>query len=157
MLIRLLVVVLTLVGPMPFRVCNCAASAPVQTPADASTPVTPAPPKRCGCVRCAPPKDVTPAEDDHTTHAHPGIHTAPVGDAPHSGQHERDCPATNPTPLVKDAGPPPAPILPADCDEFHAVVLIDSWPLAGAPVGGRAEQPRPPKLPLYLTFLALRN
>ena len=155
MLIRLLVALLTLVGPMPFRVCTCAASAPAQTPADKPATATPTPPKRCGCVRCAPTKDVASAAGDTATHA--GTHTMPAGDAPRSNQHERDCPATNPTPLVKDAGPPPAPILPTDCDEVHAVVLIESWPFAGAPIECRAERPRPPKLPLYLTLLSLRN
>lgn len=87
MLIRLLVALLTLVGPMPFRVCTCAASAPAQTPADKPATATPTPPKRCGCVRCAPTKDVASAAGDTATHA--GTHTMPAGDAPRSNQSAR--------------------------------------------------------------------
>lgn len=149
MLIRLLVVLLTLVGPMPFRVCTCAASVPGQTPADASTPATPVAGKTCRCGHNALPKGTAPAGDARA-------HAADC-DGSHPNPHERDCPAANPAPAVRDAGTPHAPAAPTDCGAPHAAHWVESVPLAGAAPVGRIERSPPPKLPLFITLRTLRN
>ncbi len=144
MLIRLLVVVLTLVGPLPCRACTCAAH-PVHAAHDepASAPETAAPKESCGC------------DHDETDPADADDHSAPPRDSHH--QHERDCPATDPTPVVRDAVTSPAVDPPTDCAEANAGVWVKFTPFLTPSVLCRPAPPRPPKLPLYLTLLSLRN
>ncbi len=149
MLIRLLVVLLTLVGPMPFRVCTCAASVPAQTPADAHTPTIPAAVKTCRCGHNGPPKGTAPAGDARA-------HAADC-DGSHGNPHERDCPAANPRPVVRDAGPLTVVETPTDDGASHPMVWVEFLPLARSQVACRPASPRSLKLPLYITFLALRN
>jgi hypothetical protein len=141
MLIRLLVVLLTLVGPMPLRVCTCAASSPAL-----ASPPAPAP-KTCRCTHCPPAKAPAPfAACAVAPHTH---------DEPASHQHDRDCPAANPRPLVRDAGTPSVSAAPTDCGPAHAVG-IELLPLAhdfAAP----SERAHAPRIPLYLAFLSLRT
>jgi hypothetical protein len=151
MLIRLLVVVLTLVGPMPFRVCTCAAG---QSTRQSTRPVTPktlktAPPERKKCC-CG-----------HHTRAHSTIgnttgREVSAVERTHSHDpvpHERDCPAANP--LVRDTGAPPVTDAPNNCAAAQAVAGTDS--LFARVLAPPSDHPHPPRLPLYLTFLSLRN
>lgn len=147
LLIRLLVVVLTVVGPMPFRVRTCAASVPAQTSADAPAPTIPAR-KTCRCGHNAPEKGEAVAGHEAR------VHSADCGESHH---HHHDCPAATPGPLVRDAGTPPAPDAPTDCRAPHAPLWVESVPLAGTAAVGRIERAHPPKLPLFITLLTLRN
>ena len=148
MLIRLLVAVLTLVGPMPFRVCTCAASAPAQQPAGAPAPAAPAKVKKCRCADCGPAAD---------TAAPGGTGSAKCEAALPSAPHDRDCPAVNPRPVVRDAGPTPVPDIPTDDGAVRTVIPSEPLTLAGAPAASGSERPHAPKTPLYNTFLTLRN
>ena len=158
MLIRLLVVVLTLVGPMPFRVCTCAAGLPAQTTADRPAPVTPAATKPCGCqhdsVRAVSVETVAPAPAHTDSHSDD---SAPTGDTPRQDRHERDCPATNPAPVVRDAVTPPSVDAPTDdVGSVPAVWVQPSQLLTTSSIVCRAA-PRASKLPLYITLLSIRN
>ena len=88
MLIRLFVVALTVVGPMPFRVCTCAAGLPAQATADRPAPVTPAATKPCGCqhdsVRAVSVETVAPAP------AHTDCHSDVDGDPRSDLDENRD-------------------------------------------------------------------
>lgn len=158
MLIRLLVVVLTLVGPMPFRVCTCAAGPPVQTAADRPAPATPAATKSCGCqhdsVRAVPGDAATPAPAHTDSHSDT---SDPTGDTPHQDRHERDCPATNPTPVVRDAVTPPAVDAPTDCLGSLSAVWVQPSQLLTTSLVCRLAPPRASKLPLYITLLSIQN
>lgn len=147
MLIRLLVAVLMLVGPLPFRVCTCAASAPAQTPTDIPSSV-PAQVKKCRCVDCGPAVNTTTPRD-----AGPSKCEA----APPSPTHERDCPAVNPNPVVRDASVPTVPDVPTDDGLVWVTVPTEHLAIAGAPTCSKSERHHAPKLPLFITLLTLRN
>lgn len=163
MLIRLLVVVLTLVGPMPFRACTCAARVPAQAPAGEPAPLPAPTPKRCGCEHDTPP--AAPAQSGGTTSAHSdggSDDSGHTGGTPHrdrheQDRHERDCPATDPSPVVRDAVTPSGVDAPLACVEPVAVALGRTLHLSSAHVAPRIAQPRAPKLPLYLTLLSIQN
>ena len=140
MLIRLLVAVLALVGPLPLRVCTCAASVPTR-PARAAT--APATVKKCRCAGCRPPAAAT------TRDTGPVRCEAP----PPPTTHDRDCPAVNPRPVARDSAAPAAPDAPAE----SAAPTAESVPLTSASVPIEFERTRAPRTPLYITFLALRN
>lgn len=158
MLIRLLVAVLTLVGPMPFRVCTCAASSPA-TATVGSIPAPRAASRTCDCAHSAPSKPsraTTPSVTQGPAHDHdePAVtgHNLPQQD-----RHEKDCPAINPRPAVGEAVITPATIPTADCTAALLPVGVTPVSFARAPDAYPAEQFRAPGLPLYLTFLSLRN
>jgi hypothetical protein len=136
MLIRVLVVLLTLVGSMPLRVCTCGADhTAARTDSDAPAPQT------CPC-KSAPAPDA---------HAH-----APRG--PESHHHDHDCPAAHPRPLVRNVTAPTVtvPDAPGDCGPaFAFVAAVESAPVARDSSVERIEPP--PKVPLYLAYLSLRN
>ena len=150
MLIRLLVAVLTVVGPTPFRVCTCAASVPARQPAELPAPPVAAVPavKTCRCGHGAAAKHTPPVK--RTARAH-----ADCGES-HPNPHDRDCPAVNPAPAARDTGTPPTPDAPTDCATAPAV-WVESVPLAGATRHAPPERLCAPKLPLFITLLALRN
>lgn len=128
MLVRLLVVVLTLIGAVPVRICTCGAAHQHHSPA-------PAPKDDCG--------------HDHHNSNEPSIAPDPLV------HHDADCHAVKPRPImslglqfnVTDI--PPTDVL--------AVELVGSpmlVPIVGHEV--RDFHP-PPNRPLFLTFLVLRN
>lgn len=137
MLLRLLVAVLMLVGPLPLRVCTCAASTPA---APATTPTTV---KKCRCADCHPVTD-TATRDTGPTHCEAASPSAP---------HDHDCPAVNPRPVVRDLGTPPVPGTPIDAASVAPEPL--TLTVALVPVG--FERAHAPRTPLYITFLVLRN
>ncbi len=157
MLIRLLVVVLTVVGPMPFRVCKCAASLPPRMSADAPAPV-PAKAttkKSCGCesgpIHSAPARHVAPP------HANTDCSSPSTGDAPHQDRHDRDCPAANPAPVVRDAVTPPAVECQIDYVGPAPTVGVHPSKLLSTSLACRPVPPHASTLPLYITLLSLRN
>lgn len=143
MLIRLLVAVLTLVGPTPFRACTCAASVPAQTPGDMA-PTTPVKVKKCRCAGCGPAATVG---DTGPTQCQAASHSAP---------HERDCPAVNPHPVVGEPGVPSTPDVPTDEGTACAPTPVELPTPAVGPAFA-SERPHGPRVPLYITFRALRN
>jgi hypothetical protein len=147
MLVRLLVAVLTLVGPMSFRACTCAA-AHAHASEGTSAPDAHPDGKTCRCTHH------TSADDTRSTDR---AATAESDGEGHPAQHERDCPAANPAPVVREAVPQTAADAPADSDAAHAAAWAESPPGVGCPVAPAFERPRAPKNPLYLTLLTLRN
>lgn len=153
MLIRLLVAVLMLVGPMPFRVCTCAASVPVAYPTDTLTSPAPVKARTCGCANHEPAKGTLSTEHDARATADAG--TRSCGES-HSNRHERDCPTVTPRPLAGEAVAPPVPES-ADSSVSLDLCRLESAPLARIPVAVPSQRPHAPKSPLYITFLSLRN
>jgi hypothetical protein len=143
MLIRLLLAVLTLIGPMPLCACTCAAGH--QPEPQANAPVR----KSCSCRHHAPTKDTHTRDisgriaPDECNHTHP---PAP---------HDRGCPAANPRPLVREAISPPTTDAPSDCAHQDTVAWTDLPEIN--PSAPFSDPPRAAKTPLYLTFLSLRN
>lgn len=153
MLIRLLVVVLMLVGPVPFRVCTCAAGPLAQTTFEHG-PTTASAPKSCGCDHGLAHDAIAPAPDPAGSNSDG---SGPPGDVPHSDRHERDCPVANPTPVVRDAVSPAAVDIPTDYVGSAPAVWSRPLCLLTRSVVGVPSPPRPSKLPLYLTLLSIRN
>lgn len=151
MLLRLLLAVLMLMGPMPVRVCTCAASAMPPTAAEGSVSQSVPESKSCGCGHRAKQSE-TPATTSDTTHAHGDATT----ERSHSGQHDRDCPAVKPRVAISDAVVTPATDAPADAGFNLSVAVAPS-------VGGQERrfpvkvQPITSSVPLFITFLTLRN
>jgi hypothetical protein len=124
MLFRSLIVLLTLAGSMPLRVCTCGAdhahaAAPGEDPPE-------------------------PADDGDSAHAPRGHH------------HDHDCLAAHPRPPVRNVTPPPVFDVPADCAPSGVVTAeVPSFATELAPT--RPDPADPPRVPLYLAFLSLRN
>lgn len=154
MLIRLLVAVLMLVGPMPFRVCTCAASVPVAYPTDTLTSPAPVKARTCGCANHEPAKGTLSTEHDARATADAG--TRSCGES-HSNRHERDCPTVTPRPLAGEAVAPLVPDESVDSSVSLDLCRLESAPLARIPVAVPSQRPHAPKSPLYITFLSLRN
>jgi hypothetical protein len=138
MLTRLLIAVLTLVGPMPLRACTCAAGHAAHAQPHEAHPVADGHDQECGLAR-------------HEGGAH-------ECDGPdHPAQHERGCPAADPGPVVREAVPQAATDAPAESGVAPSPVRADVPPGAGLPARPLPQRPRAPKIPLYLTLLTLRN
>lgn len=149
MLVRLLVAVLTLVGPLPSRACTCAAGHADHSP-DAGAAATPPPGEAC-CRAHHPPTGGAGSTPEANG-------PALACDAHQSAEHERDCPAANPRPLLREAVSQPATSTPSDDFDAATAVAWAGSPLAiDAPAAFSSERPRAPKNPLYLTLLSLRN
>lgn len=142
MLIRLLLVVLTVVGPMPFRVCTCAA-APTPAPVDEEPPVQF---KSCHCSHADHAETTVPDERD--------ARAAKCSDDLPAPAHERDCPAV--TSFACESACPQADT-PTDGVPTLALCRIAPEPLRLAPVTRHNERAHTPRLPLYITLLSLRN
>jgi hypothetical protein len=149
--------VLMLTGPMPVRVCTCAAAAGPSAPAREHTEPHPATvAKTCGCGHRA---KVSPEHSVAAERATSCGHVEPDDARGHShpDRHDRDCPAVNPRPAASAAVLTPAPDAPVD--------LGISVPLCVEPAGGgltRATSRREPEpvvsaVPLYISLLTLRN
>lgn len=154
MLMRLLLVVLMLAGPVPVRLCNCAVSA---APPSSSVQVlseTPAPAKSCSCGHRA--KSSAPAAAGPAAEHHAEGCAALKADLPVPGGHDSECPAAKPRASMSDAVVTPATDAPAE-DGF--VYPVDEAPadLAERPrAAARASHARP-SVPLFIAFLNLRN
>ena len=152
MLIRVLVAVLTLLGPMPLRVCTCAASA-VPSP-ELVRPSAPAPAKSCRCN-------------------HSATSTRPVGHAVRSGLskpagsvgaaddsrgrgHAPGCPAISPRTVVRDLIAVPLPVDASPADAAGLPTAMVTSPAHTPNREGRAVRAIVPSAPLYLSLLVLR-
>lgn len=143
---RLLVIVLTLVGPMPFRVCTCAAAPTVCR--DPGCPVAPKV-KSCSCghhheAAAEVESDEAGTGGGAATHAHPP-------------EHKSSCPAVQARPVADAAVPSDArdadPELPAEC----LATAADPFFAPGRPAGATVPERRRPPRPLFITLLTLRN
>lgn len=156
MLVRLLVAVLMLMGPNPVRFCTCTASASPLIPTHESLApeVTPAPSKSgCGCRSKSPPNS---SRGENGEGKHDRTNTQE--NHPDSDRHPHDpsCPAVTAQPVVA-AIPTPAPDAPADCD---CAFLTWAEPANDRPVGladPADSHLRTRSVPLYISFLTLRN
>ncbi len=155
MLVRLLIAVLMLTGPMPVRVCTCAASARPAVPVEQLLPQPSPESKACGCGHRAKANAESTIPDKSQAHRH--VQSDGATGHSHPDRHDRDCPAVNPRPVVSTAVPTPAPDAPTD----HAVSLTARVePLCGghSHVGfPLLAQPAPSAIPLYLSLCSLRN
>ncbi len=147
MLVRLLLAVLTVAGPMPVGVCTCAAAgSPTVPPARVAAELAPVATKSCGCQRHAA-EDATLAADAAPRHAD-GCAEQPA----RHDHHDRDCPAANPSSAAPAT--PPTPV----ADQTADPCLAPAAPL-DAPVCGRTAprpDPAPLPLPLYLSHCSIR-
>jgi hypothetical protein len=147
MLVRLLVAVLTLVGPVPLSACTCAAGQSGHSSALRGSPTTHAT-QSCRCAHYGSPDAASTHKvvDSGAGCEEPG---QPV-------QHERDCPAVSPGSVVRQAVPQPTTEVPIDNGTACAGVF---WvpSLGTAAALSPSERPAAPKNPLYLTLLSLRN
>ena len=147
MLVRLLVAVLMLTGPLPVRVCTCAAA--TGTPQAATgVPAPEASPERvkgCGCGHRV--------ADGETPEAAVGGNR--VGTPTPPDRHDRDCPAVNPRPVVSAVLTPVA-----DLPDDPGVGLFEPVELPVSNRPGNTSQARPASaplaVPLYLSLLSLR-
>ncbi len=148
MLVRLLVAVLMLVGPLPVRVCTCAAAA-AQTCPPSVTPAAPEP-ERCGCRSGAEPAD----------HAEPqlavGARTSDAGGHSHPDRHDRDCPAVNPAPVQSTATPAPTLDAPADAGPCPPPRVEPSVVTRSRAASRSAPRPVVGTVPLYISLLSIR-
>ncbi len=152
MFLRLLLAVLMLTGPMPVRVCTCAASATPAAPAEAPFPDQPSQiAKSCGCGHHAkqaeapdPSSSCARSADNLTTgHTHPE-------------RHDRECPAVKPRAAVSEALLSPVPDAPAD--PGFCLPLVGETPAVSLKVAPPLEaELSPPSVPLYISLLSLRN
>lgn len=154
MLVRLLVAVLVAAGPMPVRLCTCAAaqapSVPTGSPAPGFTPETG---NRCGCGHRSQTSEGA-AVDADTAHGLPHV-DQPADTPSHPDRHDRDCPAVNPRPVVSAAVPTPAAEPPADLG-----VGVPGWVESETARPHAAPRPHTQSegraVPLYLSLLSLR-
>jgi hypothetical protein len=147
MLLRLLVAVLALVGPMPCRICTCATE---HAPGAAHVPATHVV-KNC-------------ANHAHDTSAEAAMsgggateHDAECDGVHHPLQHERDCPAINPHPPIREAVPQSASNASADARTACPGAWVARFPDDSVPTAVSFGPPRALKSPLYLVLLSLRN
>lgn len=150
MLFRLLIAVLTLVGPIPLRVCTCAAGHMAHTPdAENSQAAISADEHNCCSHHTA--SNEAPASDNLLSHV-----VGAEREATHPAQHDRDCPVANQQLVIREAV---APLTPAPTEYCPTHVLGWETPPLDIGISARplAAWPSAMKNPLYLTFLTLRN
>jgi hypothetical protein len=129
MIVRLLVVVLTLIGAVPIRICTC------------------------GAAHNHVPADVHPAPCSHNHE--PQDRALDVSNAPGHEHHDADCHAVKPRPLMSvglscaSIDVPPADAL--------AVALVEGVDLDPAPGHTVRDVDPPPRRALFLTYTVLRN
>lgn len=146
MLLRLLLLVLTLVGPLPFRVCTCAA-----TPTICSEPSCPAAPLAKSPCSCGHHHDAT---DSEKVAPAPSVSTTDTSHT-HPAQHQPNCPTSQVRPATDVS-------LAGQTNETVATqvpaFITPARPAEPDPVAIAATQSRPvPARPLFITLLTLRN
>ena len=153
MLLRLLLVVLMLTGPVPVRLCNCAVSVAPTTSSVQILPTPPAHAKSCSCGHRAN-SGALPAAALGTEHAR-GCETLKA-DLPVPVGHDSRCPATKPRASMSDAVVTPATDTPS---EDGQVSVVNDAParVAERPCAAGLPSHAPPSVPLFLAFLNLRN
>lgn len=154
MLLRLLLVVLLVTGQIPVRVCTCAASAAGATPAAPrdSEPTAPRGISAGHHSKCRHANHQ--AEDSDAARSHStSDHSVPAG-----GGHEENCPLANPWATPGEA------VLPQTSNDSTAAngEAPPVWfsPLAAEPCCAHRTLHRdspPPSVPLFISYLNLRN
>lgn len=151
MLIRLLLTVLMLAGPLPARVCTCQAAGP-QSPAGGVSGEAAPSKKSCRCShhRLSSEQDID--------HAEKGDQCDVCSVSGRSGEHEphqQDCPVLNPRP-VPQALQSPAPDVPVDAGVALPVIAEPSRSETAASRVRHRHRPLPSAVPLYLSLLSIR-
>lgn len=147
MLVRLFAIVLALVGPLPFRVCTCAAAAPSNQALFISKPDV-----DCGCKHHSSSGTLSDADDSVVT----GLTEISSDTQPIPDRHHEDCPALNPRPVD-----PPAVQAPVEENTANvglsAFVCVDPA-IIERPCISHCSHNRPigTDIPLYLSLLSIR-
>ncbi len=146
---RLLVIVLTLVGPLPFRICTCAA-----TPITCSDPSCPTAPKvkSCSCGHHhdsaeeaeATETTETPVEGVASNHTHPP-------------EHQSSCPTVLPRPAADAMGQTQASDITQEAVPESIVAVFDPFLSTRHRLVPQVPAHRAPARPLFITLLTLRN
>ncbi len=154
MLLRLLLVVLLVTGQIPVRVCTCAASAADTTPV-APCDYEPSAPSRNSAVphsKCR--HAIHQAENSDPARSH----TSSDRSTPAGGEHEQDCPIASPW---ATAGEAVLSQTTSDsiASDFEAIPDWLSTPVEVPCRSFRAlhRECPPPSVPLFISFLNLRN
>ena len=135
MVVRLLIVLLALVGPMPFRVCTCSA---IESHCEAAT----RPVKAC-CSCCAP---ATAVPDEHHHSSPPANHSP----------HHPDCPGSQARPAFDAMSPDCSPEVQPNLTGFVHTVPLPNLPAASRNVDA-LHTSRSPTPRLYIALQTLRN
>ena len=146
MVTRLIVVLLTLVGPLPFRVCTCAA-----TPTSSNDRHCPStePVKACGsCSHHHEPADADRDGVDDAVRA--ASHT-------HPPEHQPSCPIAQVRPAVDATASTGVHDTSVESACELVVSATDLLFSTRHAVGTHAQTPRAPARPLFITLLTLRN
>lgn len=151
MLTRLLVAMLMLTGPVPVRVCTCAAAS---VPCDSICEVasSPAPLKNCGCRHRSHTESPT---TDESARVNPRT-SSTADDVPQQERHDRDCPAVNPLPPGPAAVPSPIADHPTDSGFGITLWAEPLFPGHSRPAMLWRTEPTGQAIPLYLSLLTLR-
>lgn len=153
MVIRLLLAVLMVAGPVPVRVCTCAAASPI-TNADSAVPVPPgSAAKHCRCGHHpSAPAEASADPDDSMGHCDA---CSVSGRQPAHDQHERDCPSLNPRPAPQ-AVQTPVTDRPAEGCASLPVRLDAPRSARPAAVPSHLSRAGRSAVPLYLSLLSIR-
>lgn len=156
MFLRLLLAVLMLTGPVPVKVCTCAASATPVVPAEEPASEQPqSEAKSCGCGHRAK-QGETPAAAPDSAHPDGNITQSGATGHSHPERHHRECPAVKPRVAVSEAVLSPGPDAPTD--HAFSLPLLAEPPVGRRIVHSRLEaKPFPPSVPLFISLLTLRN
>lgn len=148
--VRLLVIVLMLVGSMPYRVCACAAAG---TSADAPSPRPVHGDGDCGCKHRSKDSPGRTSAADAVVHGHP----EQSSNAPSSPvRHDRNCPAVNPRPVVSDAVSTPHAADPSDLEASFGEWVGLSAPDRPRLLPGLQLEAGRRAVPVYLSLLSIR-
>jgi hypothetical protein len=155
MLVRSLLVLLMLTGPMPVRECTCA------TATKPTSPPTFAPHNEDGWghghTHCKASTNCSPLQAFQATEF---AVKSPVNDShnhSHPVQHHPDCPAITPGVAAVQAVSPTVPVIPVESDGGHSTVVKRFDTLTPAHSGRRfISRPAARPIPLYLSLLTLQ-
>ncbi|MBA4189382.1 MAG: hypothetical protein C0467_15405 [Planctomycetaceae bacterium] len=145
---RLLVIVLTLMGPLPVRVCTCAA-----TPSTCTDPSCPTltKVKSCSCVH-----HHDAAEESEATETTEATAKGVVASHTHPPEHQSGCPTVQPRPA--DAmGQIQARDISLEAVPESTVAVSDPFFSTRHRLGPQVPAHRAPACPLFITLLTLRN
>lgn len=154
MLVRMLLAMLMLTGPVPVRLCTCAASAPPVVITEELVPGQRQPEvKSCGCGHRAKPGEM-PAATPDSARPDGSLEDSGTTGHTHPERHDRDCPAVNPRTVVSEAVLSPD----APTDFGFSLPLLTETPVVVRKVCSPPIAPLgPPSVPLYISLQTLRN
>lgn len=152
MLVRLLLVVLMLVGPVPTSDCTCAAAVPTSGPEAtlASAPVIAV--RSCGCAHRT--GRGGKQESTDRTHVCGASHEPTEQHGP--VKHDQECPAVQPRAAIADAVVTPGLDFSIDAD-LSSFVRFDAILAAEPHLFTAKIKVSAPPVPLFIALLNLRN